>query len=162
MPTVFPIGMPTFHLRRDFPLELGYLELWHPPSVSEQQIVGFFECVLARSVSREFIRAVLALVESSPPPRYFAYHYKLSPPHPHQCSCWLTDGTLETSVPREGLWRDMVARYAVAHGYSPIEADRYLLPRHSSPVRLSPRKNKDFPSTPFYMTPGRREPATCH
>jgi hypothetical protein len=125
---VFPAPAPTFHLRGDFPQELGYLELLHQP-VDADKVTGFFECLLKRAMPRHLIQAILAQFETCPPPRYFAYHEILTPACPNQVCCWLTDGQLRMFVDPAGLWNDMLARLAAVTKWSPALVEAQIQPR---------------------------------
>lgn len=140
----FSAQTPSFHLRADFPQELGYLELLHQ-SVDAGKVMGFFDCLLQRPIQRHVMQAVLDIFETCPPPRYFAYHGILTPSLPNQLCCWLTDGKIRMFVPHEGLWSDMLGRFAVATNLPLAEAEAQIQPPVFDDLPLDPKDQWAFP-----------------
>ncbi len=111
-----PLSFP-FTVRRDFPYEIGYVELARrvPEREYYENMRGMLEAAGKFCPSYE---AICESYRSYTPGRYVGYAYTILP---NYCEAFpiITDGSQSISVEHGPLWREMIRKGSVAMGREP-------------------------------------------
>jgi hypothetical protein len=109
--------LPSFHLRFDFPAELGFLDHVRQP-LSLEAAADYCRTVVRKAFSFGAAKAINAERQRYQPPRFFLYLIAV-PPKARQWQAWIHDGTSWLQVDDQGLFNDMLIRATVAQGKPP-------------------------------------------
>lgn len=109
--------LPSFHLRFDFPAELGFLDHVRQPLPLEAA-ADYCRQTLKRAFSYAAAESINAERRRYQPPRFFVYLVAI-PPKSKDWQYWIHDGTAWLRVDGRGLFGDMLDRATVAQGKPP-------------------------------------------